>query len=235
MPNVNYFYLSALPFPGDLGAAPPLSFGELMQLLDDQPDLRNLVASIVLLDDLTQREGYLAGELKQVEPAVLTVEQARNESPLPDYLEPSADSVERAIGADLLWESYFRHVARIAHQRGNEFLRAWVGFEVALRNALASARAAVLGLDETDYLVAPDLAESDENLAGVVAAWSSAATPLVGQLQLIRARWAWLVRHDGWFTFRDDELAAYAVRLLLLHQWRRVAGDEESAAGSGEF
>jgi hypothetical protein len=49
---------------------------------------------------------------------------------------------------------------------------------------------------------------------------------------VIRARWAWICEHDAWFSFSDDELAAYAAKLVLLEQWRRLieAGEQKPVA-----
>jgi hypothetical protein len=88
-----------------------------------------------------------------------------------------------------------------------------------------TARAKRLGLDENEYLVATDLSLSVEEVAGLVSEWSAAATPLAGQQVLLRGRWAWLAENDAWFSFRDDELAAYAARLMLLRQWERIAAE----------
>ena len=111
----------------------------------------------------------------------------------------------------------------MARRHGSVFLADWVGYEVALRNALAAARAKRLGLDENDYLVATDLAATDEDFTTLLSEWTAASTPLAGLRVLIAARWAWLAEHDAWFSFSDDELAAYAAKLMLLHQWRRLA------------
>ena len=61
--------------------------------------------------------------------------------------------------------------------------------------------------------------------------WASAATPLAGLKVLDLARWDWLKRHGAYFTFGDDELAAYAAKLMLLGRWNRIeaASDEENA------
>ncbi len=181
-----YYYLASLPALGELGTEPALGFAELLEHLADSRGRHALVGSLFLWDDLLQREAYLAGELPEADPAVLTVQQAHNESPLPGYL------------------------------------AAWVRCEVTLRNALAAARAKRLGLEAADYLVAADLALEGEEWAGVVTEWASSATPLAGQQVLLRARWAWLAENEAWFSFRDDELAVYAARLMLLHQWERI-------------
>jgi hypothetical protein len=103
-----------------------------------------------------------------------------------------------------------------------------VEFEVAVRNALAAARARRLGLEESDYQVAADLAHSDEDLSPVLGEWEAAPTPLAGLRVVIRARWSWLDRHDAWFSFSVDELLAYAARVMLLEQWRRTEEKEEA-------
>ena len=134
--------------------------------------------------------------------------------------------------ADRLWDVYFHYVAGLARRLQSRFLTAWVGYEVTLRNSLAAARAKRLGLEEADYLVAKDLVLEGEDLAGVVTEWASSATPLAGQQVLLRARWAWLAENDAWFSFRDDELAVYAARLMLLHQWDRLATEATDRAAA---
>lgn len=241
-----YYYITSLPPPGELGSKPPIEFAELRELLADIPDRQQLVDCLFLLDDLIQREAYLAGELNEVTPCVLNERQLRNESPLPEFLLPTssqtdressraADSVaqqpesagetQRKCPADQLWEAYFRHALQIAKQFQCGFLRDWARHELTLRNAMVSVRAKRLGLDEADYLVAVELAETDEHMPALISDWENAPTPLAGHQAMIRARWDWVAEHDHYFTFHNDELAAYALRLMLLGQWRRITGD----------
>ncbi|NLF72719.1 MAG: DUF2764 family protein [Candidatus Anammoximicrobium sp.] len=233
----HYYYLASLPALDGLGSEPGMGFAELLEHVENDRPRHELVGCLFLLDDLLQREGYLAGELEQVDPAVLSIHQVRNESPLPEYLilasEP--DETSRLGAADRLWEAYFRYVAAAAQRLESRFLAAWVGHEVALRNALVSARAKRLGLEEADYLVAADLASAGEEVTTAVSEWALAPTPLAGQQALLRARWTWLTAHDAWFTFSNDELAVYAARLLLLHQWLRMTseGGQEDTAFAG--
>jgi hypothetical protein len=204
---------------------------DLIEHIGEHGQWREQVEAIVLLDDLLQRESLLAGEIEEVEPAVLTVQQARGEAPLPDRLFPAVEH-ERApsVEADRLWEGYFRYVHGLGRARGSRFLVHWVGFEVALRNALAASRARRLGLEEAGYLVAPDLAEAGEDLAPALGEWEAAPTPLAGLRAVIRARWSWIDRHDAWFSFSLDELLAYAARVMLLEQWRRSAEKDDRAS-----
>ncbi|HPM80187.1 MAG TPA: DUF2764 family protein [Candidatus Anammoximicrobium sp.] len=224
----HYYYLASLPALGELGSEPSMGFAELLEHLENDRQRHELVGSLFLLDDLLQREAFLAGELEEADPAVFSIQQVRNESPLPEFLvsAPEADDSPRLVAADRLWEAYFRYVAQVAQRLGSRFLAAWAGYEVALRNALVAARAKRLGLDAADYLVAADLAAAGDEVTTAVSEWTSAPTPLAGQQSLLRARWNWLTAHDAWFTFSNDELAVYAARLMLLHQWQRMTDDD---------
>lgn len=226
----NFYLGSSLPPLGDLGSTPPLSLADLAEHVREFAGARSLVEAVLLGDDLLEREALLAGERTEVAPAVLTAAQARNEAPLPEYLVREEGEAPRRIAADSLWETYFRHAAAVARRRASAMLAQWLAHEVAMRNVLAAERAKALGLEPADYVVAPDLAEVDPNLGALVAEWAAAPDPLAGMRVLDHARWRWLLDHEGWFTFGDDEVAAYAAKLTLLHRWHRLAGEAPDAA-----
>jgi hypothetical protein len=217
----NYYRVSALPTLGELGTVPPMSAANLQEQVADSRRPRDLIGALLLFDDLLQREAFLAGEIRQVAPAVLTPAQVRNEEPLPDHLAVTEEPMR--IAADAVWGAYFRHAADTARQLGSTFLAEWVSFEVTLRNTLASARARALALDPAEYLVEADLGGSGEDFTAVLSEWAQASDPLAGLHILDRARWAWITNHEGWFTFGDDELAAYAAKLILLARWQRLS------------
>lgn len=226
-----YLMTSLVPLP-DLGGVPPVALADLAQDVAARRGPAELVRTILLSDDLLQRESFLAGEAGAVEPAVLTEAQARNEAPLPDFLAAEGAETGRPA-ADAVWEAYWRHAASVARRRGSAFLAAWVEAELALRNALATARAQALGLEPGDYLVAADLAGRMDDFGPVVSEWASAANPLEGLRLLDRARWAWLVEHDRWFSFGEDEVAAYAAKLVLLVRWHRIGAAATADPVSG--
>lgn len=228
------YQIVALPALGVLGSVPPMASAQLMEHLADSDGPRALVEALLLLDDLLQREAYLAGEIEQVTPAVLSSEQTRNEVALPAYLAPPPGAPPRAVKVDGLWEDYFRYAADTATQRRSAFLAGWIGHEVALRNALVVMRARQLALEASDYLVATELADSDQDLTPVMSEWAAAPTPLAGLRVLVKARWAWISHHEAWFTFNDDEMVAYAGKLALLQQWRRSAQGAEAGASPDE-
>lgn len=224
------YYVTSLPTLGEFGSKPPLSLGEFRGMLADQAWTREPVDAVLLLDDLTQRESFLSGESAEVSPTVLTPAQVRNEAPLPDRLQPADEDAETtgtSLEVDRLWGRYFRFVVALSRTLHCPFLKEWAAFEVGLRNALAVARAEGLGLPGEDYRVATQLDQADEDFAEIVDAWTRADTPLSGWRLLIRARWQWANKHARWFTFRQDELAAYAVKLMLLHQAHRLNRFEE--------
>jgi len=217
-----YEMIGSLPSLPDLGGVPPITPAELAERVQRRPAAREIVATILLADDLEQRDAFLAGEITEAIPSVLSEAQVRNESPLPPHLAPPLDSLAPQETPDAVWPAYWRHAAKVARRRGSRFLTLWVRYEVGLRNALVAARARALDLDATEHVADLDVGEDAPNFSAAVAEWSSAANVLEGQKVLDRARWAWLDEHDRWFTFEDDELAAYAARLLLVHRWHRI-------------
>lgn len=225
MVGQNYYLITALPPLGELGSEPAMTQSQFLEHVGEESSARKSIESLFLSDDLLQRDSFLAGQIDQPRPAVLTDKQIRNEQPLPEDL-LSAQEIEpqSQVGPDQLWEAYFRHACDVAGQTHNEFLGEWVAYEVGLRNALAWRRAEKLGLEPVDYLLATDLG-SDEDFALVVNEWSAAPNPLAGAQVLDRARWNWIGQHDRWFSFADDELAGYAARLMLVVRWDRLSAD----------
>lgn len=230
----NYYLLTALPGLGELGSDPPLAPQAMLEMLAPAAGPYELASVIFLSDDLQLRQAVLAGEIpaEQAEPIVLSAEQVRDEAPLPNVLvgeDGEGDSAGHPqLGIDRVWAMYFAHAAKVA--RGSDMLAEWVRYEVGLRNALAAARAKALGLDAARYFVTPELGYDEDEYTTVLGEWSAAPNPLAGLQALDAARWAWIGEHGGWFTFKDDELAAYAARLVILYRWKRIAAAQHQQA-----
>jgi len=222
MAGANYYILAALPALGEFGSDPPLSPAALLAMMDADPSPRALVEAILLGDDLHQRQAFVAGETQDVVPAVLRIEQVRDAAPLPGFLIAESPESPPHAPTDAVWAAYYRHAAGVAAQGDSQFLADWIAREVALRNALVEARARALELESQPYLVAPELGDPHADFTAVLNQWASAPTPLAGLQVLDRDRWEWLATHDAWFSFDDDELAAYAAKLMLLHRWHRL-------------
>ena len=222
MNDQRYYLLAKLPALGEIGSVPPIGLAELMEHSRESSQEAELVGALILYDDLVQREAFLAGELADVDPAVLNPDVVRNEAALPEYLVSSGAPQDHAVEVDSLWSTYFSYVAEVGRRERSQFLRRWVEFEVGLRNALAGERARRLGLDEAPYLVATELAADDDDHSEILNTWATAQTPLDALQHVIRCRWNWLETHDPWFSFSEDELLVYAARLMLLEQWHRV-------------
>ncbi len=224
----NHFLLSFLPHLGDLGEAAPLTRAEFRNCVANSAGPLDAIDAMLLGDDLLQRQALLAGEIDDVEPAVLSEEQVRDEQPLPISLMGETQAGGFAAPQDALWEAYYRSAADVARTQRSGFLRDWVAHEVALRNALASARAKALDLDAGDYLVAVDLGDNDAEFSALLAEFASASDPMAALHAVDLARWAWLDAHESWFTFSDDELLVYAARLMLLERWRRFGSASDA-------
>jgi len=218
-----YFLLTSLPALADLGAAPPMDLAELRDRVasESKPHAAALIDAILLEGDLVLREAAQAGEIERPAPAVLTPGQADGTEPLPEALADAEPDRPRRIPADRTWEAYWRHAARAADAARCPFARQWVGFEVALRNGLATARARTLGLDAHDYLVAEDLA-AESAPDEIIAAAAPAADPLAALRALDEARWRWVLDNEGYYSFAIDELAAYARKLALATRWHLI-------------
>ncbi|MEJ2184732.1 MAG: hypothetical protein P8Z36_02235 [Gemmatimonadota bacterium] len=221
MADPNYYLATVLPALGELGSAPPMTPYDLVQHARGLP-IQARVEAVVLSDDLHQRDAFLAGELLRPEPGVLTLAQTRGEALLPDFLAPDVpEDAGRRTYVDGTWTAYFRYASALA--RGHGLLAHWLASEIWLRNTLATERAKALGLEAEPRLVTPELGAPARELEGAISEWSAATTPLAGLHVLLRARWQWLARREAWFTFDDDEMIAYAAKLILLHRWYRLA------------
>lgn len=222
----HYFRLAALPVLDPPPAAPPMTLRELyLDVPAGRP--QRLVRAVLLADDLLQREAVRSGEVERSDPAVLTDDQVRGEAPLPAELELTFDPPGApAFPMDVLWTAYYRFAAALADAERSRFLAEWVGWEVALRNVLAVARARALGVEPGRYTVAWDLQQYEGEAEAAQEAWSAAPDPLTGLRTLMTAQWRWIDQREPWFTFDDDEFAAYAAKLVLLYRWQRSAGGE---------
>lgn len=230
MPGLRQYLITSLPALGELGTAPPINLVDLAAHVENAESAQAVVGVLLLSEDLLHREAFLAGEPVSLRPAVLTLPQVRGDEPLGDELATEEPGPARRIPGDALWGRFFHHAAEVALAYGSRFLAGWVRFEVSLRNALAAARARALQLDEAAYRVADDLGDPEEDFSALINEWAAAPTPLDGFRRLDQERWAWINANDAWFSFGDDELAAYAARLMLLHRWHRL-GEPESSPG----
>jgi hypothetical protein len=217
----NYYLLATLPPLDPPGSPPPVPLAQLMARLSGRG--AELAGVIILSDDLLQREAALSGELERPEPAVLTLEQATGKASLPGELEAPPSRVEAStIPSDAVWRGYFFHAAAVAGRTGSRFVREWVGYQVGVRNALAAARARTLGLDRSRFRVARALERRSAEVDTAVDLWGAADDPLRAIQALIGAEWRWIEHVEPRYTFQDDEFAAYAAKLVLVHRWHRI-------------
>lgn len=224
------YLLSVLPALEPIGSVPPMSKSDLLQQVTDSHGPVRTVEMILLSDDIAQYQALSAGEIDkdQVDFTILSLDKAEDENILPDFLlpqeAPEEEESER-LSVDKIWSRYFHRAASVAGR--SSFLKAWIGFEVGLRNALAAARAHTLQLEPDPYLVAPELASKKTDYTAIISAWSAAANPLAASEVLDKSRWDWLDEHGDWYSFSASEIEAYTAKLVLLHHWRRILSDKQ--------
>jgi hypothetical protein len=229
------YLLSVLPTLEPIGSIPPLSKQSLLEQIIESNGPVSTVQTLLLSDDLIQYQALLAEEIEQdrIDLAILSLDKAEDESVLPDYLLPKETAEEHQeeqsprLSVDAIWERYFHHAASVAKCAQSSFLKAWIGFEVGIRNALATARAQTLELEAEAYLVAPELADKKIEYHQIVSDWSGASNPLNAQRVLDEARWDWCEEHGGWYSFHACEIEVYAAKLMLLHRWRRILSEKQ--------
>jgi hypothetical protein len=230
------YLLSFLPSLEPIGSVPPLSKSDLLEQVTNSQGPVRTVEMLLLSDDLMQYQALLAEEVQkdQIDLAILSLDKAEDETVLPDFLLPkeAAERIEgekenERVSVDQIWARYFRHAASVAKRTRSRFLKAWIGFEVGLRNALVTARSRKLELDPAAYLVAPELADQGTDYNPIVSAWSGASNPQTAMEVLDKARWDWLEAHEGWYSFYACEIEAYAAKLVLLHRWRRILSEKQ--------
>ncbi len=207
-----------------------MMLAQLLDRLETFAAPRQLAEAIALGSDLLMRQATLAGELAEPTPTVLTVDQLRDEAPLPETLNVTVDAGQAfPLAEDLLWEAYYLHLAALGSALGCGFLPAWARFEAGLRNALAIARATALELDASHYLVATDLADEPDLFTSTVNEWSSTADPIAALRVLDNARWQWINQNEAWFSFSLDEVAAYTTQLTLVNRWSQLATAQQTS------
>ena len=225
------YILSALPALEPIGSIPPISKIDFINMISGDKNLVSVVEMILLNDDLTQYEAFLSGETDKdkLDLAVISFESNESKPVLPDFLlyeEQKHDKSQDHLASDNLWARYFTHAAEVAKYK-SKFLKAWIGFEVGLRNALTAARALTLNLDPNPYLVCQDLAYYEGDYNNIISAWNAAPNPLLAMEILDKTRWDWLEEHGAMYSFTADEIEVYAAKLALLHHWRRILSGSE--------
>jgi hypothetical protein len=230
--NRHNYLLSALPALEPIGSIPPMSKREFFTMVSDSKGSVRTVEVILLSDDLSQYEAFLSKEIdkEKIDLAVLSLEKSENEPVLPDFLlseEQTQAKENNRLATESIWSRYFRHAALVAKRSHSRFLKAWIGFEVGLRNALTTSRAQILDLEPEAYLVCPELADADMDYSNIMAGWHAASNPLTALEVLDKARWDWLEEHGDWYGFSAAEIEVYAAKLILLHHWRRILAQKQ--------
>lgn len=216
-----------------LSSLPPLpGFGEALPVrLDD------VLAALRAEEDPTL--GVLA-DCFAVEPALRAMAKSRlvghlDEPPaelvalLPELLREQV-AVWPSREDEVAWHesvcfAWFAFMHRTGCSVGSRLLQCWSSWEMALAVHLANARDAAESFPDKARPLPADAPDFD--FAALVAEWSNAADPMIGEHKLDEARFAYLAAESTRYSFELDELVSYLLKLRLLS---RYAGLDRGAA-----
>ena len=142
----------------------------------------------------------------------------------PDAIAAALSESVAGLGEDRwltgVWRAYYRWLGQAGRSLGSSLLEEWAVFENELREELATHRlersqASQAGGGVTAVPKGPRFAE-------VVSAWERASDPFAGERVLDEARWEFLERRCGVFSFSIDECVGYVLRLRLLNRYQRL-------------
>ena len=104
-------------------------------------------------------------------------------------------------------------------------LRKWRSFDTALRNELVRIRAGRKHIDPSKFLRGEDEAEISINHIAINAVRNPSI--LEGERMLDQARWHTLDEFSIGHYFDIDILIIYAIKLLMLEKWERMASSDK--------
>lgn len=111
------------------------------------------------------------------------------------------------------------------HRGGQATLRKWRSFDTALRNELVRIRASRKRIDPSLYLRGDG--ESDVSINHIAINAVRNPSILEGERMLDQARWHALDEFSITHYFDIDILIIYALKLLMLEKWERIASSDK--------
>lgn len=230
MSALNFNLLTTLPALGEPGSRPPLDLEEFLNIISVNERAVRIAKVIFVAEDILRREAASQNGEAQA-PMVLTPEEfSAGSLSLPEPVRKRISIEEEWFGeADIEEEDFvkFLNYAFItAEEEQSTFVRELIGFEVALRNALVRYRAKKLDKDPGGHELAREMEARDVDLYYLFTRIEELENPGDQTFLVEQIRWDWVLNNDCWFTFSDDEVAAYGIKLFLLQRWYRMEQDK---------
>ena len=221
MSGENYNIISRLPVLPDFGAEPPLGFKECLDSFENEnPKVAQLAKIYAINVDLPSSAPLMDGSMR---PGVVLVPgDFKDFTRIKRFFSKSTvEKVEFPEDLDLekSFELYFRLAELEGEESDSKLFSDWVIFEVSFRNFIAKARAKKLHIPEMPKKILRELVqpfafekfESD---------FLNVSDP-IKEIELSESlRYQWLLDNDAWFSFSDDELLAYCMKLLCLERYQ---------------
>ena len=215
-----YYLLTFLPPLPALGEPLPIGFDELQACVEreNRPEVLRLIEAVRLeerIETLVLRRFHEAAE--DGSPAI----DPSGAGPLPDTIAAALSESVTALGEDRwltgVWRAYYRWLAQAGRALGSSLLEEWAIFESDLREELATHRLERFQTGSPGAVVAKGV-----RFADLISAWERAGDPFAGEHLLDEARWGFLERRCGVFSFSIDECVGYVLRLRLLNRYQRL-------------
>lgn len=141
------------------------------------------------------------------------LEMVREHATASDYEAVRSASIDAPAGIDARYDS----------------VRQWQRFETGLRNALVRLRTPAKGVEADSYLRRDPDGRDYTDLSGVTEAARAAVSevsPLTGEHDLGKARWAFLDELEVGHFFDVEKLIVYYLRLQLIARLRQLNRDD---------
>lgn len=221
-----------------LASLPPLSFVYSEQpaisiqkfwhgVLSENASISELVRSILLQQDIANMEKIANGHnptfcgtipLDKIQKAKNDTTVLRDDLPQDIWQKLSFEKWQSRIWLTLL--NYQKELA----SKYNSCAKEWLEWEVGLRKHIANVRSESLGLSLSGNLLVKSL-ENDSfyDYQKITTDYNKQSSPLESEKLLDQERWKFADSLAVPYSFSDDEIVVYAIKLLILERWWAIS------------
>lgn len=220
-----------------LASLPPLSFVYNEQpaisiqkfwrkMLGENASIAELVRSILLQQDIANME-KIANGYAPVFAGTISLEKLQKAKSDTNLLR---DDVPQGVWESLsfekwqptVWVHLYNYQNEIAHKH-NSCAKDWLEWEVGLRKYLANVRAESLGTSLSGNLLVKAVEDSPFDYQKIVSDYHKQTSPLESEKFLDLERWKFADSLAIPYSFSDDEIVVYAIKLLILERWWAIS------------
>ncbi|BBM85351.1 DUF2764 family protein [Candidatus Uabimicrobium amorphum] len=224
-----YYLLASLPpLSFVYNEQPAISIQKFWQkVLEENASIAELVRSILLQQDIANMEKIANGYVP-VFSGTIALEKLQKAKSDTNLLR---DDVPQNVWENLsfekwqsnVWVHLYNYQNEMAHKY-NSCAKDWLEWEVGLRKYLANARAESLGTSLSGNLLVKALEiDSPFDYQRIVNDYHKQTSPLESEKLLDLERWKFADSLAVPYSFSDDEIVVYAIKLLILERWWAIS------------